>query len=82
MRNNDCITLDFPAPVRPTMPTFLPAGIIALNSFSISGSDVIAGEVFDFETKSSYSIRVMTDDGFGGTFEKVFSIFIFYIMHI
>lgn len=29
---------------------------------------------FDFETKNSYSIRVQTDDGNGGTFEKQFTI--------
>ncbi|QSE99254.1 T9SS type A sorting domain-containing protein [Fulvivirga lutea] len=43
-------------------------------SFDISGSDLIALESFDFETKSSYSIRVQTDDGRGGTFEKEFTI--------
>ncbi|QSE99252.1 BspA family leucine-rich repeat surface protein [Fulvivirga lutea] len=43
-------------------------------SFDLSGSDLIALESFDFETKASYSIRVQTDDGRGGTFEKEFTI--------
>ncbi len=43
-------------------------------SFNISGSELRASEAFDFETKSSYSIRVQTDDGNGGTFEKSFTI--------
>ncbi|HNP19226.1 MAG TPA: T9SS type A sorting domain-containing protein [Fulvivirga sp.] len=43
-------------------------------SFDISGDNLIAKEVFDFESKSSYSIRVETNDGRGGTFEKEFII--------
>lgn len=43
-------------------------------SFNINGVDLRAGEVFDFETKSSYSIRIQTDDGNGGQFEKSFNI--------
>jgi len=43
-------------------------------SFTISGNNLEAGEVFDFETKSSYSIRVQTDDGNGGTFQDEFTI--------
>uniref|UniRef100_UPI00404B48DF BspA family leucine-rich repeat surface protein n=1 Tax=Fulvivirga sp. TaxID=1931237 RepID=UPI00404B48DF len=43
-------------------------------SFDISGSNLIASEVFDFETKTSYSVRVQTNDGRGGTFEKEFAI--------
>lgn len=43
-------------------------------SFSISGSDLVSAEEFDFETKSAYSVRIMTDDGQGGTFEKEFAI--------
>ena len=43
-------------------------------SFTIAGADLQAAEVFDFETKASYSIRVQTDDGNGGTFEEVFTI--------
>jgi len=42
--------------------------------FSISGSPLLTTEVFDFETRSSYSVRVKTDDGSGGTFEKEFTI--------
>ena len=43
-------------------------------SFNISGSSLRAGVAFDYETKSSYSIRVRTTDSGGGTFEKVFTI--------
>ncbi len=39
-------------------------------SFSISGDQLQAAESFDFETKSSHSIRVQTNDGRGGIFEK------------
>ncbi|MBT28530.1 MAG: hypothetical protein CMO01_02635 [Thalassobius sp.] len=44
-------------------------------SFSISGNKLLTGVVFDYETKASYSIRVLTDDAKeGGTFEKTFTI--------
>lgn len=44
-------------------------------SFTIIGNNSLKStEVFDFESKSSYSIRVKTDDGNGGTFEKQFTI--------
>ena len=43
-------------------------------SFSIIGRSLQAGVAFDFETKSSYSIRVRTTDSGGATFEKAFTI--------
>ncbi len=43
-------------------------------SFTINGDKLLAAETFDFEAKNSYSIRVKTDDGFGATFEKAFTI--------
>ena len=43
-------------------------------SFTIDGSNLKAAEVFDFETKTSYFIRVKTDDGKGGVFEKALTI--------
>ncbi|MCR9249680.1 MAG: SBBP repeat-containing protein [bacterium] len=43
-------------------------------SFSIVGDELRAAEQFDFETKSSYSVRIETNDGNGGTFEEAFSI--------
>jgi len=43
-------------------------------SFAISGSNLIALESFDFETKATYSVRLQTDDGNGGSFEKIFAI--------
>jgi VCBS repeat-containing protein len=39
-------------------------------SFQISGSTLATSAVFDFETKSSYSIRVRATDGGGLFFEK------------
>lgn len=43
-------------------------------SFTISDNTLKSNEVFDYETKSSYTIRVQTKDEGGATFEKVFSI--------
>ncbi len=43
-------------------------------SFSIVGDELRAAEEFDLETKSSYDIRIQTDDGRGGTFEEAFTI--------
>tara|TARA_Y100001980_G_scaffold45816_1_gene27160 strand:- start:12696 stop:21623 length:8928 start_codon:yes stop_codon:yes gene_type:complete len=43
-------------------------------SFSISGSELVSAVVFDFETQNAYSVRVQTNDGLGGTFEKAFAI--------
>ena len=43
-------------------------------SFNVSGSNLQASEVFDFETANSYSIRLRTDDQNGGIYEEVFSI--------
>ncbi len=43
-------------------------------SFSIVGDELRAAEQFDFETKSSYSVRIETNDGNGGTYEEAFSI--------
>jgi len=43
------------------------------NSFSISGTNLLTAAELDFETKSSYSIRIQTSDG-SGTYEKVFTI--------
>ncbi|MEQ8416849.1 MAG: DUF5018 domain-containing protein [Imperialibacter sp.] len=45
-------------------------------SFTIDGSNLKVNTSLDFETKTSYSIRVRTDDqvAYGGTFEKVFTI--------
>ncbi|KOF01761.1 hypothetical protein OB69_15550 [Roseivirga seohaensis subsp. aquiponti] len=42
--------------------------------FVIEGTSLKAASVFDFETKTSYSIRVKTDDGRGGVFEKAITI--------
>ena len=43
-------------------------------SFSISGNQLITNALFDFEALSAYSIRVQSNDGNGGTFEKIFAI--------
>jgi len=44
------------------------------DSFSIVGDALLTTAVFDFETKSSYSIRVRSTDQNGSWFEKVFII--------
>ena len=44
------------------------------SSFNISDTSLRASAAFDFETKSSYSIRVRTTDSGGATFEKPFTI--------
>ncbi|MDO7173699.1 leucine-rich repeat domain-containing protein [Mariniflexile sp. AS56] len=44
------------------------------SSFTITDDKLLSGKVFDFETKNSYSIRVQTDDGNGGTFSKSFTV--------
>lgn len=44
------------------------------SSFSISNQQLLTKEIFDYETKSSYSIRVKTTDSAGGTYEKIFTI--------
>ena len=43
-------------------------------SFAITGSTLSTAAVFDFETKSSYSVRVRVTDAGGLTFEKEFTI--------
>ncbi len=50
------------------------AGDTDNSSFTIDGVSLKAVGTFDFETQSSYSIRVKTDDGRGGSFEKNFTI--------
>ena len=44
------------------------------SSFAISAANLNTGVVLDFETQSSYSVRVQTDDGNGGTFQNSFTI--------
>lgn len=43
-------------------------------SFNISGSNLRATDVFNFESKSSYDIRIQTTNQVGMTFEKQFTI--------
>ncbi|MBT3374776.1 MAG: hypothetical protein HN406_04215, partial [Lentisphaerae bacterium] len=50
------------------------AGDTGNGSFSIAGDLLKTTAVFDRETKSSYSIRVKTDDGNGGTYEEAFTV--------
>ena len=44
------------------------------SSFTISGETLLPTEVFNFEVKANYSIRIQSDDGNGGAFEKSFEI--------
>jgi len=43
-------------------------------AFAIVGNTLQAKQPFDFESKSFYSIRVRTNDGYGGILDKQFSI--------
>lgn len=43
-------------------------------SFSISGTSLLTAEVFDFNVKSSYSIRVRVTDSIGASYDEVFTI--------
>ncbi len=43
-------------------------------SFTIIGNTLKSSEIFDYETKSSYSIRIQSNDGKGGVFSKLFTI--------
>ncbi|WP_421978893.1 Ig-like domain-containing protein [Roseivirga seohaensis] len=44
------------------------------DKFSITFNKLRAASIFDFEAKSVYNIRIKTDDGKGGVFEKAFVI--------
>ncbi|MBW4694871.1 MAG: DUF4347 domain-containing protein [Lyngbya sp. HA4199-MV5] len=44
------------------------------SNFTIVGNTLRTARSFDFESKSTYSIRVRTDDGGGGSFEKPLTI--------
>ena len=52
------------------------AGDTDNSSFTIDGDTLKSNEVFDFETKDSYSIRVRTDDGNGGSYEETLAIIV------
>ncbi|MBE9225656.1 DUF4347 domain-containing protein [Phormidium sp. LEGE 05292] len=43
-------------------------------AFQIAGNTLQTAQSFNFESKSAYSIRIRTDDGKGGIFEKPFTI--------
>ncbi len=49
-------------------------GDVDNNAFSIEGNELKTAESFDFEAKSSYSIRVRTTDANGLMFEQAFTI--------
>ncbi|MFH0959002.1 MAG: tandem-95 repeat protein, partial [Pseudomonadota bacterium] len=43
-------------------------------SFTIEDGVLKTAATFDYETKNSYSVRIQTDDGNGGVFEKVLTL--------
>jgi RHS repeat-associated protein len=43
-------------------------------AFQVVGSTLKTAATFDYETDSSYSVRVRTDDGHGGTYEDQFGV--------
>ena len=56
----------------------LVSGVEDNASFTIDSNILKTNAVFDYETKNSYSIRIQTEDGQGGTFQKQFIIFVDY----
>ncbi len=50
------------------------AGSTNNTSFSILGSQLITAAALNFEVKNSYSIRIETNDGNGGSYQKAFTI--------
>jgi large repetitive protein len=50
------------------------AGSADNNSFVISGNQLRSNKVFNYEAQASYNIRIQTNDGNSGTFEKAFTI--------
>ncbi|MEP2024747.1 MAG: T9SS type A sorting domain-containing protein [Reichenbachiella sp.] len=44
------------------------------SDFEVSGDQLLSVSNFDFETKSSYNIRIQTDDQNGGVYEKAIEI--------
>lgn len=44
------------------------------SSFTISGSNLLANQIFDYETKNSYSIRIRATNSNDNTFDKQFTI--------
>uniref|UniRef100_UPI0040481521 Ig-like domain-containing protein n=1 Tax=Roseivirga sp. TaxID=1964215 RepID=UPI0040481521 len=44
------------------------------DKFSVTFDKLRTATIFDFELKSTYKIRLKTDDGHGGVFEKAFTI--------
>ena len=43
-------------------------------SFAVFGDELITNDVFDFSTKSSYTVRIRSEDGEGLFFEQIFVI--------
>ncbi len=44
------------------------------NSFVIQGNQLLSNAIFNYEAVNQYSVRIQTNDGRGGTFEKSFTI--------
>tara|TARA_Y100000385_G_scaffold180858_1_gene186796 strand:- start:3371 stop:3667 length:297 start_codon:yes stop_codon:yes gene_type:complete len=44
------------------------------DQFTIDTFALKSNAVFDYETKSSYTIRVKADDGNGGTYEQILTV--------
>ncbi|MEO1253376.1 MAG: cadherin repeat domain-containing protein, partial [Bacteroidota bacterium] len=70
----DFSTLDQDAADTHTYALVAGFGDIDNSSFSISENSLTTTEVFNFEEKSSYSIRIATEDKDGLTYEEVFII--------
>ncbi|MGJ0486818.1 MAG: tandem-95 repeat protein [Methylomicrobium sp.] len=70
----DLASTDFDAGDTHTYTLIAGAGDTDNAAFQISGSQLKAAAVFDFETKNSYSIRVRSTDSGSRTFEKTLSV--------
>jgi gliding motility-associated-like protein len=52
------------------------AGSTDNNAFVIIGNELRSNRTFNYEVKSSYTVRVQTNDGRGGTYEKAFTVLV------
>ncbi len=43
-------------------------------AFTISNNKLLANQTFNYNQQQNYSVRLQTNDGFGGVFQKVFSL--------
>lgn len=69
-------TIDEDSADNPTYMLVAGSGSVDNSRFTIDGSSLVVNSSLDFETKSSYSIRVRATDPLGASFEKVLSVLV------